>query len=374
MLADLAAKMAHVVTAYCLDVCEGELVSIAGERVAEPLIEAAFEAVLRCGGHPHVEMIPANLHEIYMRRASDTQLNTMSPIDGYASDTVDARIVVRATTNTNTNTMSNIDPQRVSHWTHARSRLFARRRRRKDAGELRWTICPWPTPSAAQAAEMGFLEYAEFVYKACGLDQDDPVAHWQAFRDCQMRLVAWLADKRHAEVRGPGIEMSFDFGGRSWISSHGHYNFPDGEIFTSPIEDSVNGWVAFSYPSVYGGREVSGVRLTFKDGKVVDASAQKGEAHLLAQLNADDGSRRLGEFAVGTNFGIQRFTRNTLFDEKIGGTIHMALGRGFAEAGGSNKSVVHWDMVHGMMDGGEILIDDQLYYQSGKFMIEGMNT
>ena len=172
----------------------------------------------------------------------------------------------------------------------------------------------------------GLHAYREFVYKACALDQPDPVAHWTAFRERQERLAAWLDGKTHAEVRGPGIDLSFDFKGRRWVSCHGTLNFPDGEIFTGPVEDSVNGRVAFSYPSLYMGKEVSGVTLTFKDGLVVEASAEKGEDHLLAQLEVDAGARRLGEFAIGTNMGIQQYTGNTLFDEKIGGTIHMALG------------------------------------------------
>ena len=172
-------------------------------------------------------------------------------------------------------------------------------------------------------------------------------------------------------MRGPGIEMSFDFTGRPWVSCHGTVNFPDGEIFTSPIEDSVNGHVAFSYPTMHGGREVSGIELTFKDGRVTDASAAKGEEYLLAQLDIDAGARTLGEFAIGTNMGIQRFTGQTLFDEKIGGSIHMALGESISESKGVNKSAIHWDIVHSMRDGGEIWIDGELFYQSGDFVIEG---
>ena len=372
MIPDLAPKMAQVIAAYSVNVQEGELVQVIGESVAEPLIEALVEAILQRGGHPAVRMTTANMGEIFFRNASDAQLDYVSPIIEYSVEKLDVSIFIRASANPKA--MSNIDPQRTARRGKASRHLIERRRQREEAGEFRWNICPWPTHSAAQDAEMGFLEYVEFVYKACGLDQDDPVAYWTQFRDKQERLAAWLADKHHAEVRGPGIEMSFDFGGRTWVSCHGTENFPDGEIFTSPIEDSVNGHVEFNYPTVSGGREVSGVRLTFKDGKVVEASAQKGEEYLMAQLDTDEGSRTLGEFAVGTNFGIQRFTRSTLFDEKIGGTIHMALGRGFEEAGGSNMSVVHWDMVHGMMDGGEILIDGERFYQSGQFMIDTLRS
>jgi len=216
---------------------------------------------------------------------------------------------------------------------------------------------------------MGLRAYEDFVYRACGLDQPDPVAYWIAFRDKQERLVAWLADKKHAEVRGPGIDMSFDFQDRLWVSCHGALNFPDGEIFTSPVEDSVNGTVEFNFPSVYQGFEVDGVKLRFENGVAVEASASKGEAFLLSQLDTDAGGRRLGEFAIGTNMGVQQLTRSILFDEKIGGSIHMALGRSYAEAKGLNQSAIHWDMVHNMKDGGEIVIDGELFYRSGEFLV-----
>jgi aminopeptidase len=240
---------------------------------------------------------------------------------------------------------------------------------RYAARELRWTVVGWPTQALAQMAEMGLLDYTDFVAKACGLDQPDPVAYWQAFREKQERLAEWLKGKSHAEVRGPGINMRFDFTHRPWVSCHGTQNFPDGEIFTSPIEDSVNGTVAFNFPGVYQGNEVQGVRLRFENGIAVEATADKNEEYLLSQLNVDEGARRLGEFAIGTNMGVQIMTRNILFDEKIGGSIHMALGRGYEESHGVNQSAIHWDMIHSMKDGGEIHIDGQLFYRAGEFVV-----
>jgi len=196
------------------------------------------------------------------------------------------------------------------------------------------------------------------------------VAYWQAFRAKQERLVSWLKGKKHAEVKGPGIALSFDFTDRPWVSCHGDHNFPDGEIFTTPLEDTMSGTVEFNYPCVYLGNEVQGVRLRFERGVAVEASASKREDFLLSQLNLDPGARRLGEFAIGTNMGIQQFTGETLFDEKIGGTIHMALGKSIEEALGTNNSAIHWDMVHAMRDGGEITVDGELFYQNGEFVSE----
>ncbi len=221
---------------------------------------------------------------------------------------------------------------------------------------------------------MGLLAYTEFIYKACGLHHPDPLAYWRDLKARQERLITWLHGKQHAAIKGPDIELSFDFTDRLWVNSWGNHNFPSGEIFTGPVEDSVNGHVAFSYPTVYGGREISGVKLTFEDGVVTEASANKGEDYLLSQLDMDAGARRLGEFAIGTNTGIQQFTGNTLFDEKIGGTIHMALGRSIPESKGVNQSQIHWDMVHDMKNGGEITIDGELFYKNGEFVIEGQHV
>jgi aminopeptidase len=188
-------------------------------------------------------------------------------------------------------------------------------------------------------------------------------------RDKQTRIADYLKNKKHAEIKGPGIDMSFDFAERPWVSCHAELNFPDGEIFTSPIEDSVNGTVEFNMRTIYGGRELNGIQFTFKDGVVVEASAKKGEDFLMSQLDLDEGARRLGEFAIGTNYGVDRVTGSTLFDEKIGGSIHMAIGHSIPQSKGVNVSNVHWDMVHGMQDGGQIIVDGELIYENGEFII-----
>jgi aminopeptidase len=266
--------------------------------------------------------------------------------------------------------MAMVDPARVAKSQKGNRPIIEKYFERINDKSLNWNITAWPTQASAQEAEMGLNAYADFVYRACGLDQADPVAYWTNFRERQTRLTDWLQGKKHAEVRGPGVELSFDFTDRPWVSCHGTVNFPDGEIFTSPIENSMNGYVEFNYPSMFGGREVNGTRLVFKDGRCVEASAKKNEEYLLSQLDMDDGSRCLGEFAIGTNMGIQKFTGEILFDEKIGGTFHMALGEGIAESGGLNKSAIHWDMIHGMRDGGEVYIDGELFYKSGEFVVE----
>jgi aminopeptidase len=195
------------------------------------------------------------------------------------------------------------------------------------------------------------------------------VARWQAIHKMQQKLVDWLKGKKTLEVNGPNVELKLSIEGRTFINSDGTHNMPSGEIFTGPVEDSVEGWVHFTYPAVTQGREVEGIELTFEKGRVVKATAEKNEEFLLSQLDADEGARTLGEFAIGTNHGIDRFVKNILFDEKIGGTIHMAVGAGYPETGSQNESAIHWDMICDMRDGGEITADGELFYHAGEFTI-----
>lgn len=374
MAKNLAIDLAKILTEYSSPVQPGDYVTIAGQHdTAGPLVEALVEAVLKRGGYPNVQSAPlisadySPYYELFMREANDAQLDHLDSTIMHWVNHSDALFFIKAPANTKA--VSTINPARISRFRRTIQPFGEAYLDRYDKGELRWTVVGWPTEALAQSAEMGLRAYEDFVYRACGLDQPDPVAYWIAFRDKQERLVAWLADKKHAEVRGPGIDMSFDFQGRLWVSCHGALNFPDGEIFTSPVEDSVNGTVEFNFPSVYQGFEVDGVKLRFENGVAVEASASKGEAFLLSQLDTDAGGRRLGEFAIGTNMGVQQLTRSILFDEKIGGSIHMALGRSYAEAKGLNQSAIHWDMVHNMKDGGEIVIDGELFYRSGEFLV-----
>ncbi len=369
-----AAELAKVLTEYSSPVQAGDYVTIIGNgATCSPLIEALAEAVLLRGGIPNLQtsvmLSPdyCNHFELYLRLADENQLGYVDPTMMAWAERSDALFFIKAPANTKA--LSSIDPDRITKFRQGLQPFQRRYMARYDAGELRWTVVGWPTAALAQTAEMSLRDYAQFVYRACGLDQPDPVAHWRAFRAEQERLTAWLADKKHAEVRGPGIEMAFDFAGRPWVSAHGEQNFPDGEIFTSPIEDSVNGYVAFNYPCVYLGNEVEGVRLVFKDGRAVEASAERGEEFLLKMLDTDEGARRLGEFAIGTNHAVTRMTRSILFDEKIGGSIHMALGRSYKKTGGVNESAIHWDMVHSMHDGGEIIVDGIPFYRAGKFLV-----
>jgi aminopeptidase len=216
---------------------------------------------------------------------------------------------------------------------------------------------------------MSLREYEEFVYSAGLLDDPDPVARWREFAAKQQKLVDWLKGKKTVRVTGPHCNVTVGIEGRTFINADGTKNFPDGEIFTGPQEDVTEGYVEFTYPAIYQGREVEGITLTFEKGRVVKASAKKGEDFLHKMLDTDAGARVLGEFAIGTNTGIKKFTRNILFDEKLGGTIHMAVGASYPDTGGQNKSAIHWDMICDMHGGGEITVDGVPFYRDGEFLI-----
>ena len=372
---NFARDLARILTGYSSPVQPGERVAIVGNiETAGPLLEALVEAVLARGGFPNLQaaaMISADYtpyFELFLRRANDQQLDHLDSTIMHWVREADALFFVKAPANTKA--LSSVDPARVARYRRTVQPFSETYLNRYAEGTLRWTVCAWPTQALAQTAEMGLLDYSDFVYAACGLDQPDPIAYWQGFHDMQERLIQWLEGKSHVELRGPGIDLSFEYDGRPWINCDGRLNFPDGEIFTSPVENSVNGTVEFNYPSVYQGYEVEGVRLRFEHGRAVEASAAKNEAFLLSQLDLDAGGRTLGEFAIGTNRGVTRYTRNILFDEKIGGTIHMALGRSYAESHGENQSAIHWDMIHGLQDGGEIWVEGELFYRAGEFMVK----
>lgn len=368
MLDNFAPRLAQVLTEYSIPVHPGNLVLITGSLEAEPLLLAMYEAVVKRGGYPRLEVGLPETREIFLRNAGDSQLDYVDPVTMATMEKID--VVYRIHSEMNTKALANMPPEKMSRAQKAQRPLLDLYSRRMNSGELRWNVTAWPTRALAQEAEMGLLEYSEFVYKACALDRDDPVSYWHELQEKQTKLVKWLVGKKEMKVVGPGVDLRLKIDGRTWVSCHGDNNFPDGEIFTGPVEETVNGRVEFNFPTNYGGRQINGVKLTFKDGVVTEATAAKGEDYLYTQLNLDEGARRLGEFAIGTNWGIQRFTGSTLFDEKIGGTIHMALGRSYPETGGKNISSVHWDMVHNMVEGGEIYVDGELFYKQGQFTIE----
>lgn len=360
-------KWADTLAGYSVDVQSGQVVAITGGIVAAPLMREVAKAVTARGGHavvlPTLEGVDADL----LLEGSDEQLQYISPVEHFVRAEADVMINIRA--ETNTRRMSAVDPSRQRIHTSARNQLSKTYMERAAKGDLVWTVTRFPTEAYAMDADMETEEYTDFVLRACKLDRDDPVAAWLELRETQQRLIDWLAGKREVRMTGPDTDLTLSIEGRTWINSDGRRNFPSGEIFTGPIEDSVQGHVRFTFPVVTAGREIEDIRLRFRDGRVVDATAARNEDYLVQTLDTDEGARYLGEFAFGTNFDIQRFTKNILFDEKIGGTVHMALGRGYPESGSRNESAIHWDMICDLRQGGQVMVDGEVFQKDGAFVI-----
>jgi aminopeptidase len=361
-------KLADVLVNYSVAVQPGDKVVVRGETPATPLLEAVYVKVLQAGGHPLMMVNLPGAQELLFRYASDEQLQHIPEPMKLMLETYDVSIGIMGTDNTKA--LSNIDPAKMILVNRAGKEMMKISMQRAAAGDLRWTVTLFPTNAHAQDAEMSLSEFEDFVYGACMPDMDDPVGYWHRFSAWQQRIVDWLKGKEHVHVVGPDTDLHLSIAERTFINSDGKHNMPSGEVFTGPVEDSVEGHVHFSYPAIYGGREVAGVRLWFEGGKVVKATADKNEDFLLQTLDTDEGARYVGEFAIGTNEGITRFTRQMLFDEKINGSFHIAMGAGYPETGSKNESAIHWDMLCDMRDGGKIWVDDELLYKDGKFEIE----
>ncbi len=361
-------KLADVLVNYSVEVQPGDKVVIQGGTPASSLLKAIYAKVLQAGGHPTLRPSIPGTDELFFQYASDEQLQHVPEATKLMVKTYDVFIRIRASENTKA--LSNVDPAKLVLSSQAQAEIFKTYMERSAAGELRWVGTLFPTNAYAQDAEMSLSEYEDFVYGACMPNLDDPVSFWNGVSAWQQKIVDWLAGKERVRVIGPETDLRLNIAGRNFINSDGKRNMPSGEVYTSPVEDSAEGQVYFSYPAIYQGREVSGIRLWFENGKVVKATADKNEDFLRQVLDTDEGARYLGEFAIGTSKGITRFTRQILFDEKINGSFHLAVGRGFPQAGSKNESSIHWDMVCDMRDGGEIWVDDELLYKDGDFAIE----
>ncbi|MCK5793260.1 MAG: aminopeptidase [Anaerolineales bacterium] len=368
-------NLAQTLVNYCVEVREKDLVGIIAQPLATPLVQEVVREVLRRGGYPYLlpYKVPLptlgyeGLDKIIFEEANDDQLKHLDRYWETLNKDFDVRIFILS--EFNTQGIKDIDSERIKIHKQANKPIFDTYFERMSSGDLRRVSTLFPTQAYADDAGMSLKDFEDYVYSVTFSDSDDPVGEWKKMKDEQQVLVDWLKGKKQVEVRGPHAELSLSIEGRTFINSDGKQNMPSGEIFTGPVEDSVNGWVRFTHPCILTGKEVSGVELHFEEGRVEKASAEKNEDFLLSMLDMDQGSRFLGEFAIGTNLRINRFIKKILYDEKIGGTIHMALGQGYPITGSLNKSAIHWDMICDMRDGGQIIVDDELFYDSGEFVI-----
>lgn len=334
--------------------------------LAEPLLRPLHEEMIRAGATVEFQLdFNGQTHGFY-RYASDNQLDKISPFYHYAVEHFDAMLNIRAPFNVRE--LTNIDSAKKTRHQNAAREVRKRFMERSGAGQLRWCLCVFPTDAAAQDCGMSLAEYEEFVLKACFLDRDDPTGAWKELSAAQEKIVNVLNKAERFRYVGHKTDVHFSTTGRRWLNSDGKRNMPSGEVFTSPVEDSVNGTVYFDYPTLYQGADVEGVTLHVKDGYIEFWEAEKGQEALNDAFSIP-GSRYFGEAAIGLNQNIQKATRNILFDEKIGGSIHMAVGASYPEAGGKNESALHWDMIKDMKNGGQIYADNRLIYENGAFLI-----
>jgi len=360
-------KLAELLVDYSVKVQPGEWVFIHSHMIADPLANEVLRAVLEAGGLPQVIMTSDDQIETYLKYSNQEQLTWIPPTTKMLYKEADVLISLRAFENTRH--LANIDPKKQQIQAQARQELIQIYLKRAAAGDLKWTLTNYPCPAYAQDADMSLSEYQNFVHSATYTDQHDPVKEWERIHDEQQTVVDWLNGKKEVTLKSPNVDLTLSVEGRTFINSDGTNNMPSGEVFTGPVEDSANGWVEYTYPAIHKGKEVDGIRLEFKDGKVVNATAKKNEDFMLAMLDSDEGARYLGEFAIGTNYGIQKFTKSILYDEKIGGSFHLALGAGYPETGSKNVSSIHWDMICDIREDSEIHVDGELLYKDGKFQI-----
>jgi aminopeptidase len=362
-------KLADLITGYSLALDEGQVFRIDGEESAIPLVASMYRFALRRGALPYVHVRPAGLEEILLAEGDDDQLTYISEGERQQSELLDAWATIWSTSNTRA--LTRADPERRKLQLSAHYRMVNRRWQRISAGELAWCGTLMPTAAHAQDAEMSLAEYEEFVYGACHVRvDDDPIAHWESTSAELTARARELETVRELRIVGPDTDLRVVVEGRPWLPSEGRHNMPDGEVFTSPVETGTEGEIYFAFPSIFQGREVESVRLRFEEGRVMRAEASSGEDYLRALIATDEGSSVLGEAAFGLNYEIDRFTRDILFDEKIGGTMHVALGGGFEEAGTQNTSDLHWDLICDLREEGEVYADGELVWKAGAFLSE----
>jgi aminopeptidase len=364
-------KWANVLVHHSLKIRPGEYVVIAADPAAMPLIDACLVEAVRSGATFDYLAIPSHHSELLFTHADDAQLAVTSKMWLNALSVCDKYLVVRCTDNTRSLAWADIHRHTIS--SQAYRPILDTILKRKHEGKLSWCATLFPTPALAQEANMGTFEFQRFVYEACFLNYDDPIQKWKDLGLRQAQLVEKLSlGKTLLFQNDEGTNLEVDISGMKWMNNAGTTNFPDGEVFTGPNLNApnggVNGSMRVSFPTILKNTEVRGIDLQFERGVVTKATATQNESFLHAMMHQDEGASRVGEVALGTNYSIKRAVNNILFDEKIGGTFHMALGKGYPETGNNNQSALHWDLVVDMRASGRIFLDGECILDRGVFL------
>lgn len=363
---DLIRKYAHLLINYCLCIKAGDKLYVTSTTLAEPLLREIYAEATKAGAHTEINMVFEGMNKAFYDNASNDQLEAVSPFTEHVMRNFDAYLVIRAPFNNDED--KNIDGTKSKIRTKAMAGINSLYFQRTANGEMRRSLCQYPTQAAADEAGMTLDEYGTFVFSACKLYADDPQAEWLKIRSSQQHIVDYLNTIDELRYKNEKTDISCSVKDRIWINSDGRSNMPSGEVFTGPIENSVNGTIYFDFPSIYSGEEAKGITLEVKDGQVIKWHAEQGQK-LLDRIMEIEGARYFGEIAIGTNYDITVPTKNILFDEKIGGTVHMAIGQSYLQTGGKNQSAVHWDMIADMSKNGYIFADGVKIYENGKFLI-----
>jgi aminopeptidase len=355
------ARFAALLCDYCLEIQPGQQVVVRSSTLAAPLLLALQEEILVREAWPLIRTELPGADEAFWQHARDAHLDGFPAAELAEAQATDASIGIQAPANTRA--LAHVDAERMARAARARAPV------REAALARRWCLTLWPTAAGAQQAGMGTTEFAAFVRRALFLDRGEATAAWSELRHFQERLIGRLKDARELRIEAEGTDLTLSVEGRTWVNSDGKRNMPSGEVFTGPVETSAEGRIRFTIPSSPRGVEVSGIELELREGRVVDARAERGEEYLKATLATDDGASLLGEIGIGTNFGIDRPVGAILFDEKIGGTVHLAVGRSYPETGGTNESAVHWDMICDLRRGGTLYADGEPIQRDGRFLV-----
>ncbi|MFX1499770.1 MAG: aminopeptidase [Promethearchaeota archaeon] len=369
MINEFYEKLAKLAINYAVKIEKGDRVFITGPSLAKELFQALYKETIKAGGYPLSFPLIEGIQELKYKYSSEEQLAYIDPIQKTIIEEFDSYIVIFG--DYNTRKMSLVDPKllAIAQGSPANREIWDILSRRMSIKELKYLVLPFPCHALAQEASMDLFSYFEYVKKSLHLDKEDPVKEWLRIEKEQESICDKLKGTDKIQVIGENTDLTMSVKGRLWVNCSGHENLPDGEVLSAPIENSVNGHIQFTYPGIFQGKEIQNICLEFNDGKVIKSSADKGEA-LLQELLKIENADIIGEFAVGTNYDITKFTKNMLFDEKMGGTIHCALGAGIEEAGSKNKCGIHWDILKDMkLPGSKILADDKVIYEEGKWKI-----
>ena len=360
-------RLAELVLDHSLRLQAGEVLRIEGDAAAAaPLVVPLHREATKRGAHAYTALELGGLKEVLVEHGSDEQLDFVSPIELREMDAIDASITIWSESNTRSFTRADTD--RRQRQLTAQRQVAIRRRDRIASGEHRWCGTLSPTEGHAQDADMSLEDYEDFVFRACHVLDDDPVEHWRQVGERLQARAGELSSVRELRIVGEDTDLTAVVDGRTWRAAYGRQNVPDGEVYTSPVETGVNGTIRFGFPAVFGGREIDDARLVLENGRVISAEAAGGEEYLRSLLEIDEGANGVGELAFGLNYEIDRFTRNILFDEKIGGTMHLALGMGFEALGGQNRSALHLDLICDLRREGEVYADGELVWRNGQFL------